>query len=319
MVGLVERDDGSASLRMPIVSVNRAAWYHLACIDFDYPGISAYYSSLPYSDKPHLEDCRIHISSLACVVKRRRLDSRANQAALQEPVNDSLPPEMRRLQRWASRKSVLIDGLHLSEPTDAALFDPLAPPADILILLGWSVILSDASRLTPVLGKELASYARGKEAQPVVSDEEKRERDELKRLELAVREKSGALMSAVEGAVEGVSVDTPLNILMSMGVGAAETVAEHAVISRSQRIALHKVRSRLLGGALKHEATIRSESLPTKLSTQAVKVQLRKDERLQDPFIRAPYGRKWPGSIIDYSIDRASVARSLHQLPLIKP
>src|SRR5260370_14623761 len=74
-----------------------------------------------------------------------------------------------------------------------------------------------------VLGKpgselvELASYAGGKEARPTISDEEKRARDELKRLELAVREKSGGLMSAVEGAVEGVSVDTPLNILMPMG------------------------------------------------------------------------------------------------------
>jgi hypothetical protein len=315
---LVERDDESTSFRVPIVSVNRAAWYHLAYIDFDYPGISAYYSSLPYPDKPHLEDCRIHVSPLACVVKRRRLDSPADQAALHQPVNDSLPPEVQRLQRWVSRKSILIDGLHLSEPTDAALFDPLAPPTDILILLGWSVILSDPSRLASALGRELASYARDKEARPTISDGEKRARDELKRLELAVGEKSGGLMSAVEGAVEGVSVDTPLNILISMGVGAAETVAEHAVISRSQRRALHKIRNRLLGYALKREAIIRSESLPARLNTHTVKVQLRKDDGLQDPFIRAPYGRRWPSSIIDYSIDRASVTRSLHQLPLIK-
>src|ERR1700722_598 len=126
---------------MPLVSVDRAAWYHLADIDFDYPGISAYYSSLPYPDKPHLEGCRIHISSLACVVKRRRSDPRANQTARRVPINDFLPPEMRPRQRWALRrfrrwatKRMLIDGVHLPEPADAALFDPLAPPADILIL-----------------------------------------------------------------------------------------------------------------------------------------------------------------------------------------
>ena len=70
MIRLVEHDAGSTFSPAPIISVDRAVWYRVTDIEFDYQGISAYYANLPYPDKPPLEDCHIHISALACVVKR---------------------------------------------------------------------------------------------------------------------------------------------------------------------------------------------------------------------------------------------------------
>src|SRR5260370_35279343 len=111
VVRLVEHDAGSTFSPAPIISVDRAVWYRVTDIEFDYQGISAYYANLPYPDKPPLEDCHIHISALACVVKRGKRGPRSERAAPQAHVDSSLPPAIRRRRERFFRKNVLIDGV----------------------------------------------------------------------------------------------------------------------------------------------------------------------------------------------------------------
>jgi hypothetical protein len=317
VIRLVEHDAGSTFSPAPIISVDRAVWYRVTDIEFDYQGISAYYANLPYPDKPPLEDCHIHISALACVVKRGKRGPRSRRAAPQEHVDSSLPPAIRRRRERFFRKNVLIDGVNCPEPSDAALYDPQAPSADVLLLLGFSIFLSDLSRLVHALETQLAAYACGKDACPPMSSREKQLREELKRWQRADHGEAAGLTGAVEGAVEGgapslISLDSPVNTLISIGFGAAD----HVVASRSKWRAHRKVRNGLLAFADEREAAIGADPPPISLSAHSVRVQLRGSKGLRNTMIRAPYGRKGLGSVVDRAIDQGHATRSFHQVSL---
>ena len=296
---------------MFIASVNRGVWYHVSGIDIDWTSISAYYDSLQYPNKPRLEDCRIHISPLACTINSQKFSFRPGLSAPEQSVGYPPPPRM----------ELQLDGVHLLEPDDAALFDPLAPPADIVLFLGFSIMFKDPSRVISALERQLTAYARGREVWPQMSDEETRLRDELKRQALRARDKPPAVVGAVEGAVEEglpsiISLDSPMHILISIGVG----VAENALQSRSERKAFRKIRNKLIACIRTREASIRPGTPPASLSLNAIQFPTRKDDRLQAVCMRLPLGRRWPGgSALDYAVDKTIRQRSLHKLPLKLP
>ncbi len=314
---LRESDASYVSSTAPIISVDRAAWYHVASIDFDYNSILAYYSGLPYPGKPPLDNCHIHVSALACVAKRGKRGPRSRQAEPQEHAEDSLPPPLRRLRESFFRKHVLIDGVNCPNPSDAALYDPQAPPADVLLFLGFSISLRDPLRLVHALQKQLAAYARGKGACPPMSGPERQLREQLKRQAQEVLGDTAGLTGAAEGAFEGgapslISFERPENILISAVFGAAEHVAE----SSSKWRALHKVRNSLLVFADEREAALGTDSPPISLSPHSVRIEPRKGEGLRPTMIRAPYGRNGLGSSVDRAIDQGHMTRSLHGMPL---
>lgn len=320
MVGLVGHEGSRTFPSIPIVSVDRAAWYRLTDIDFDYSAISAYYEDLPYSGKPRLEDCRIHISSLICVLSRQKGVPISWPASPKQSVGDSARPAVP-YERPVYRKYLInLDGLHLPEAEDAALFDPLAPSADILVFLGNSIHTNDLSRPTSVLESQLASYARGKEAWPLMSEDEARLREDLKHQILEVRREPGRVVDAAEGAIEEggpavlSSFDDPLLIPISMGVGAVQ----HLLMSSSKRRALRKVRNRLMTCICQRAAAINAGQVPTSLGMHAVTGQFRKDAHLNPVLIRSPYGRKLFFRSVDRGVDKESAARSFHKLPLLK-
>lgn len=316
MAGLDESEDGSALAPRPVISASRALRYHVESIDFDYAGLRAYYASLPYPNKPPLEDCRIHISALACLMQRRKGGSfRRGTASRQQ--EEPGPPGAIRLRESYVRKRLFVDGVHLVEPEEAALFDPLAPPADVLLFFGWSVFLNEPSRFVAALQRQIAAYARGRQPWLAVSREEEGMREKLKRQVLELREEPGVLVDAVEGAVEEgipslISLDSPLHILISMGVG----ITEHTMTSRSKRRQLRQTRNGLISCIVGRGSTEETELLPVSLNAGVVRVEPRRGDRLQDTSIRVPCGRKWPGSSLDYIIDRDNVARSLGKQPL---
>jgi hypothetical protein len=307
----IAREDSPALPPVFVASANRGIWYHATGIDIDYASISAYYDSLQYSGKPRLEDCRIHISPLACIINSKKFSFRRGRSAPEQSVGYPPPPRM----------ELQVDSVHLLEPDDAALFDPMAPPADIVLFLGFSIMFKDPSRVISALERQLAAYARGKEAWPHMSDEEKQLRDELTRQALRARGKSSAVIGAVEGAVEEgvpsiISLDSPMHILISIGVG----VAEHALESSGERKAFRKLRNKLLTCIRTREAAIRPETPSASLSPNAIQFPIRKDDRVQAVCMRLPFGRRWPGgSTFDYAIDKTIRQRSLHQLPLKRP
>lgn len=316
VAGLDESEGGSALVPMPIISVSRALRYHVESIDFDYAELWAHYARLPYADKPPLEDCRIHISALACLMKRRKVGPlRKGTGSRQQ--QDSGPPGAIRLRESYVRKRLFLDGIHLVEPDEAALFDPLAPPADVLLFFGWSVFLNEPSRFVTALGRQIAAYALGSQAWLAVSREEERMREKLKRQALELSEELGGLAGTVEGAAEEgipsiISFDSPLHILISMGVG----ITEHVVTSRSERKELRQTRNGLVNCIVGRGLAEEAELPPVSLNADAVRVKLRRGDRLQDTSIRAPCGRKWLGSSLDHVIDRDNLARSLGKQPL---
>jgi hypothetical protein len=305
------REDSPALSPMFIASVNRGVWYHVSGIDIDWARISAYYDSLQYPSKPRLEDCRIHISPLACIINSQKLSFSRGRSVPEQSVGYPPPPHM----------ELQVDGVHLLEPDDTALFDPLAPPADIVLFLGFSIMLKDPSRVISALERQLAAYARGPEAWPQMSDEETRLRDELKRQALRARGNPPGVVKAVDGAIEEglssiISLDSPLHALISMGVG----VAEDALESSSERRAFRKLRNKLIACIRTREAAIRPETAPAPLSPNAIQFSIRKDDRLQGVCMRLPLGRRWPGgSAADYAVDKVIRKRSLHELPLKLP
>lgn len=316
VAGLDECEDGSALVPMPIISVSRALRYHVESIDFDYAELWAYYASLPYPDKPALEDCRIHISALACLMRRRKGRSLPRGTGTRQQ-QDSGPPGAIRLRESYVRKRLFVDGIHLVEPEEAALFDPLAPRADVLLFFGWSVFLNEPSRFVAALERQIAAYARGRQAWLAVSREEERMREKLKGQALELSEELGGLAGTVEGAAEEgipslISLDSPLHILISVGVG----ISEHVVTSRSHRRQLRQTRNGLINCIVERGSAEGAELLPVSLNAAAVRVKLRRGDRLQDTSIRVPCGRKWPGSSLDHVIDRDNVARSLGKQPL---
>ena len=317
VAGLGEIEDRSAPVPMPIISVSRALRYHVESIDFDYAELWAYYASLPYPDKPPLEGCRIHISALACLMSHRKGGLLPRGSGQQQ---NSGPPGAIRLRESYVRKRLFVDGIHLLEPEEAALFDPLAPPVDVLLFFGWSVFLNEPSRFAAALERQITAYARGRQAWLAVSGEEERMREKLKRQALELSEELGGLPGMVEGAAEEglpslISLDSPLHILISMGVG----ITEHVVTSRSERRQLRQTRNDLISCIVARGSAEGSELLPVKLNAGAVRVRLRRGDKLQDTSIRVPCGRKWPGSSLDYVIDRDNAARSLGKQPLQAP
>lgn len=316
MAGLDESEDGSALVPMPVISASRALRYHVENIEFDYAGLWAYYASLPYPDKPPLEDCRIHISALACLMQRRKGGGLSRAAASRQP-QDPGPPGARRLRESYGRKRLFVDGIYLVEPEEAALFDPLAPPADVLLFFGWSVFLNEPSRFVAALERQIAAYARGRQAWLAVSDEEERMREKLKHQVLELSKEPGLPVAAVEGAVEEgtlplILFDSPLHILISVGVG----ITDHVVTSRSKRRQLRQTRNGLINCIVRRGSTEETELLPVSLNAAVVRVEPRRGDRLQDTSIRFPCGRNGPGSALDYVIDQDNLARSLGKQPL---
>lgn len=112
------------------------------------------------------------------------------------------PARAIRLRESYVRKRLFVDGIHLLEPEEAALFDPLAPPVDVLLFFGWSVFLNEPSRFAAALERQITAYARGRQAWLAVSGEEERMREKLKRQALELSEELRGLPGMVEGAAE---------------------------------------------------------------------------------------------------------------------
>jgi hypothetical protein len=190
-----------------------------------------------------------------------------------------------------------------------------------VLLFFWLVCISErALPLAAALERQITAYARGRQAWLAASGEEERMREKLKRQALELSEELGGLPGMVEGAAEEgipslVSLDSPLHILISIGVG----ITEHVVTSRSERRQLRQTRNDLINCIVARGSAEGSELLPVKLNTGAVRVRLRRGDKLQDTSIRVPCGRKWPGSSLDYVIDRDNAARSLGKQPLQAP
>jgi hypothetical protein len=183
--------------------------------------------------------------------------------------------------------------------------------------LGWSVFLNEPSRFAAALETQITAYARGRQAGLALSRAEERPREKLKRQALELSQELGGPAGMAEGAAEEgipslVSLDSPLHILISMGVG----ITGHVVTSRSRRRQVRQTRNDLINCIVARGSAEGSELPPVALDAGVVKVTLRRGDRLQDTSIRVPCRRKWPGSSLDSVIDRDNVARSLGKDPL---
>jgi hypothetical protein len=120
------------------ISVDRLVSQYYESVETDDAEVRSFYDSLPFEDKPPLEECHIHLSGLAC----------------------------------RDRVGHGIGGVHLRRPGMTHLYDPQAPEdTNILIFMGSAF----ATSLTPnkVMRHELAHYASStsNERQPLTDDE----------------------------------------------------------------------------------------------------------------------------------------------------
>jgi hypothetical protein len=110
----------------PGISVDRAVNHYLQSIDISPAAAAEFYEDLPFSDKPPLEDCHIHLSGLA--------------------------------QHFGHRLGM---GIRLHNRIDAKRYDPQAPESDILIFVGSFVNSDSLDDMDKTLKHELTHYAQG--------------------------------------------------------------------------------------------------------------------------------------------------------------
>ncbi len=284
---------------MPTISIDRAVWYHVSSIDVNYQDLAHLYESLAFPDKPHLDDCRIHISALAYVQRLPR----------QRGWSGVLP------------RYVPVVGVRLLEPGDSQLLDGQAPPADIMLFLGTSALKNDYSKMVPWLIQELVFYARGKSVYPAMTDDEARLRRALAARETAERQRIGGLAGIASNSIATMVSSTVLGVLAGgslgeVGRGIAEGVgfgeAEQAAETRDARNELFKLRRRVLSLAQAREAS--SHDLPPmEISVEETMMQFqpRKGKYLR-PAVVCKSDRP-PGRL---SIEMRHLQRSFRIMPL---
>lgn len=306
----------NASLAMANISVDRSVWYHVEDIDFDYSRVAEYYETLPFTNKPPLEDCKIHISAMGC------LDRVGSSLSNQQLARNPRQPPTSRFQK----KHVLIDGVHFLERRDAHLLDPLAPSADVLLFLGTSTYEYDYSRIVLSLGQQLAAYAMGKDAYPAMSETEEQLRSELEKreraalrnvhrgraIDMAANSVAAGLGAALIGAVDFISGGGQL--AMYGGTVAYDAVSEAVEAmwegAQDQRRRL-KVGRKVLDHALAREATIEVRPVKRILEHDAMRFSPRRGKHLRSPIVIWSRPR--------LSINHLNhVKRSLRRLPLTR-
>ncbi len=110
---------------MPTISVDRALGHPAVSCELDPDAIARFYNDLPLGDKPPIEDCWIHISSLA--------------------MNEN---------------DCAVFGAHYLDKELTKHDDPQAPPANIVIYAGTFVLAGSTEALSDVLQHELVHYAQ---------------------------------------------------------------------------------------------------------------------------------------------------------------
>lgn len=273
---------------IPVVSVDRAAWYHLDRIDLDFGAIAAFYEALPIDGKPALGDCRIHFSALGYVAKA------------DEPLGaqqlDRCPRTMAPGSRFW-RKYSLIDGVHLLERSDSRLLDPVAPPADVLVFLGTAEYDGDYSRLTFPLGQQLTAYAHGPKAYAVMTAKERELRRKLEKRREHARQRAGTptdafsaamaagLVTAATHAINlaaGTSLpDFGRDVASDAGSEAADTVIEEAQASREELRTIRKISDY----ALSREGALKIGPPQQPLAAGAIRLSPRREKRLRAPIV----------------------------------
>jgi hypothetical protein len=284
---------------MPTITVDRALWYHVSRLDVDFAAIADFYDDLSLTDKPPLQDCKIHISALGYYW---RVPRSAGGGML--------------LRRFWS-----VPAIHLLVSEDSHLIDALAPPADILLLAGTSVRKGDYSLLVHRLALALMHYALGQDAYPPMADEEARLRKELGQREAEARERLGGaagivangigvLLGAAFGAVTaGALGQVGSSFAEGLGFGTVEQSAD----TRAELKAIFEIGSKILVLAHTRDQSARlpASITGTALEESALQFCPREGKYLRPP-IRFRSDRK-PGK---FFIEMRHMQRSLGIMPL---
>jgi hypothetical protein len=290
------------SLDLPTVSVDRAVWYHVSDLDVDFGAIAEFYGQLDLPAKPPLQACRIHISALAYYWPSKDW-----------PLSGAAPKR----GLWS------VDGIHLLAPEDTHLLDALAPPANILLLIGNCARSRDYTLVVRRLAFALLHYALGADAYPPMTEEEERLRTELAQREAQAREESGDPAALMAKGI-GVALQAGLGVVGShtlreaggafaegLGFGTVDQAAD----SKAERAELIAIRRKLL-----RLASVRDQSakLPESLGSMsiyegALQFRLQEGRRLRPPIV-SRFDRD-AGRI---SVDMRHLQRGLAVMPLRK-
>lgn len=283
---------------IPTVTIDRALWYHVSNLNVDLPAIAEFYDDLSLTDKPPLQNCKIHISALGYYWR--------------------IPRSQGGGRLWKRFWSV--PAIHLLVPEDSHLIDALAPPADILLLTGVSARNGDYPLLIERLQFCLVHYALGKEAYPPMTEEEARLRKELVKCEAEARERLGGAAGLVANGI-GVVLQAAFGAINAelgqMGSTFAEELgfqtAEAAADARAELKDLFEIGSKVLALAHKRD---QSPIVPTSpigytLEETALQFSPRKGKYLRPPII-CRSNRK-PGK---FYIEKRHLSRSLGGMPL---
>lgn len=287
---------------IPTVTVDRSLWYHVSCLNVDFSAIADFYDDLSLTNKPPLQDCKIHISALGYYWRIPRSQGGG-----------------RLLNRFWS-----VPAIHLLVPEDSHLIDALAPPANILILAGISARDGDYSLLVHRLELGLVHYALGKEAYPPMTDEEARLRKEFVRRETEAREKLGGPAGLVangigvilQAAVGAISAGALGQVGSAFAEGLGFQTAEQAADARAELKDLFKIGSKILILAYQRDqspstASFSTEITGSSLEDTALQFYPQKGRYLRPPII-CRSDRK-PGK---FSIEMRRLSRSLGTMPL---
>lgn len=283
------------SLDAPAVSADRALWYHVSDLDFDFDAIADFYDQLALPAKPPLQDCRIHISSLAYFW----------------PVKDWPQSGVPRRGVWS------VDGVHLLVPEDACLFDALAPPANVLLLAGSAIRRGDFTPVVRHLAFGLMHYGLGTGAYPPMTDEETRLRRELARREKEVRERLGLIGGGISVVLQAALGLLGSETLRQAGGAFAEglgfSTADQAADARAERANLMEIGRKILKLARMRDqsAKIPASLMEATMYMDALQFRLREGRRLRPAIVRRL--DRDPGRI---SVEMRHLQRGLGVMPL---
>ncbi len=279
----------------PAVSVDRALWYHVSDLEFDVDAIAEFYDQLDLPAKPPLQDCRIHLSSLAYFW----------------PVKESPQSGLPRRGVWS------VDGVHLLVPEDACLYDALAPPADILLLTGSAIHRGDFTPVVRYLAFGLMHYGLGADAYPPMTEEETRLRRELARRAEDARERMGLVGAGISVVLQAALGLLGSHTLRQAGGAFAEGLgfssAEEAADAKAERAALMEIGRKILKLARTRDQSATFPAAMTQVSmyTDAVEFRAREGRRLRPPIVRRL--DRDPGRV---SVDMRHLQRGLGIMPL---
>ena len=152
--------------------------------------------------------------------------------------------------------------------------------------------------MVPCLGRQLAAYALGGAAYPIMSEEEKQLRAKLKKQEEAARGRLGGIVGAViSGTSAGVLASimavtslTPLGdfgrqIATEAGLGAAENVAEGRKERRERAETCTKLLACIQARAAALDAALDALSAEHVLGQNAMQFRPRGRQRLRPPIV----------------------------------